>query len=340
MADAGQIGIDIYDEIKESFNVLISAIRSITSYVPVNTTNPLAAIFDHVTTSSRLNQFRYTDIEGFKDKAFVIYTEPLRHGMFGLQVHFYETNIQCNFAQYKSTSNVWKRNDRDTNNVSITWDRHKKQHIYGVKMSQKYPYIRGSMANRFAFQLVQACRIPRLVISDSAYVSCLFSKNISTDTPVIDIENFSIARILNGKSGFYHTAGVRYMEPELAERAIEFLQTEYCKSLSPFQKEILEQFDTCMKLGTCHTIEQSNCKILNQIIENARKVLSSHGFAPTGSDENSKATVLDKLVYTYQPEQRGGGKKRRKKTRNQQKKRKKTRKQRKIRKHRQTCSRK
>lgn len=315
-------GVDIYDAIAPGFHVLLSAIHSVTTSVRMDPVEPLTTIFENIDTISDIDPFVFNEIKGLMNKPYMFYTGALEPGRYGLQVQFYKKSIECHFAQFDHT-NTWRRNHSDTNNISMSWDSKKGLYKYGVKMSNKYPYIRGSIANRLAFQLAQSCRVRRLMISDSAYVPCLFSKNISPDIPVIDIDNFSIARILNGKRGFYHTSGVTYMEPEAAQRAIEFLRSEYTRSLSDTQKEILREFATCMKNKTCHTIEQSNCYALRTIIEEAREALIIRGFVPV--DGTDTETVLDKLVYTSQSPRRGG-KKQRKKTRKKRKQRKKTRK--------------
>ena len=206
--------------------------------------------------------------------------------------------------------------DLNNNNFGFSWDSRDKWYVYGVKTNDKGFTIPGKDAGIYTMDIVKACKIQRLFIHDAAYVSCQFgvdkyalvSAVPSTEPaprPTIDIDHFSIARILANKKGFYESDSVQYLEPEKARNAKQYLSSVFYNSLTKQQQTILKDFQRCAR-ESCIEIPSDNCSLLNSIINDAITGLHKNGF----TSSRSSNTVLSELIYTPTESQLGGKRKR------------------------------
>ena len=185
--------------------------------------------------------------------------------------------------------------DLNSNNIGLSWDNVDKWYIYGVKTNDKGVFIPGNMAQKYAFKIAGTCKLQKFFIHDAAVVNCKFGVSEEKDIQdKNDIEHFSLARILNGKPGFYENPPiVNYYELERAQAAKQYL-SEYYKTLDNKEKQILKDFVNCARIY-CSDIPVSQCAELNIILKKAHQNLIANGFASSRRDK--KATVLEELIY-------------------------------------------
>ena len=194
--------------------------------------------------------------------------------------------ININFRKYPFGS-TGVLNDEETqkvngNNLGFSWSVERDMYIGGIKANDNYYYIKGNEQIKLLKELCIACKLNKLFIDDAAQVYCNFGRDTiyppKSGESVIEIENFSIARILNGKDGFYEGAlSGHYNEPEKAEKAKQFLRDVFFKTLSPEEQQILRDFIKCAK-EPCPQLPSSNCNILKSIINKAKTNLIENGF--------------------------------------------------------------
>lgn len=185
--------------------------------------------------------------------------------------------------------------DLNSNNIGLSWDNVDKWYIYGVKTNDKGVFIPGNLAQKYAFEIAKACKLQKFFIHDAAVVNCKFGVSEEKDIQdKNDIEHFSLARILNGKPGFYeYPPIVNYYELQRAQAAKLHL-SEYYKKLDDREKKILKDFVNCAKIY-CSDIPITQCAELNKILKTAHEDLIANGFASSRRDQ--KATVLEELIY-------------------------------------------
>lgn len=194
--------------------------------------------------------------------------------------------ININFRKYPFGS-TGILNDEETekvngNNFGFSWSVERDMYIGGIKSNDNYYYIKGNEQIKLLKELCIACKLSKLFIDDAAQVYCNFGRDTiyppKSVENVIEIENFSIARILNGKYGFYEGAlSGYYNEPKKAEKAKQFLTHVFLKTLPPEEQQILRDFIKCAK-EPCPELPSSNCNILKSIIEKAKTKLIENGF--------------------------------------------------------------
>jgi hypothetical protein len=155
-------------------------------------------------------------------------------------------------------------NTTRTNNLSLSPDRNKKMYIYGVKANGDGPRIRGNVLNRVAFMICEAMHIPELYISDSAGVACYWD-------PDIELEHFSILRVIAGKTTFYESLPGHFLKVEEAMREKEKLQSEISTSDKLYVLQYLEslQHNSAPQIG-------ENCSKIKEIIRMAIHMLPKH----------------------------------------------------------------
>ena len=187
--------------------------------------------------------------------------------------------------------------DLNSNNIGLSWDPADKWYIYGVKTNDKGVFISGNLAQKYAFEIAKSCKLREFFIHDAAVVNCKFGvseeKDIKDEN---DIKHFSLARILNGKPGFYENPPtVNYRQPDEAAKAKKYLVEVFYETLDERDKKILKDFVNCARIY-CSDIPITQCAELNQILEKAHEELIVKEFL---SDRLRvpRATVLEELIY-------------------------------------------
>jgi hypothetical protein len=108
-------------------------------------------------------------------------------------------------------------NTPTTTNISCSADRSKKMYIYGIKANGEGPKVSGNALNRSIMDICKAMRIPQLYISDSAGIRCHWN-------PRIEIQHFSLIRVIIGKPTFYSSLPGHFYNEDGAMSEIAMLQ--------------------------------------------------------------------------------------------------------------------
>ena len=103
--------------------------------------------------------------------------------------------------------------------------------------------------------IAPSLNIDKLFIDDLEHVRCPFDNTK-------DIDNFSIARIISGKDGFYERFPGNYLDPEMANQAKEDIRQLFENDI-----ELCSKFTMCSKSKCDKSTE--NCNKLNKLIKEA-----------------------------------------------------------------------
>ena len=130
-------------------------------------------------------------------------------------------------------------------------------------------------------------------IDDAAHVFCPWDNKI-------DIENFSIARIIAGKDGFYERLPGHFTYPEKAEQAKIFLRSPENTS----QQDI----DLCKRFVDRKEGTSSECNKINRIIKESIQKLRENNFL----SDKGQIVLFEYIVINPTMTNTGGNKKSRK----------------------------
>ena len=154
-------------------------------------------------------------------------------------------------------------NSPSINNVSFSFNRTIQMYMYGVKANGIGPKIRGNVLNNSAFLICKAMHISKLYIYDNASITCYWNKSI-------EIQHFSILRILAGKHTFYSSLPGHYYNVEKANSEIEQLQ----RCITADEKRYVLYYLNCIENKTSPTAEDDCYKII-KIIDKGIRILGS-----------------------------------------------------------------
>lgn len=147
-------------------------------------------------------------------------------------------------------------NTPEINNISVSPQRDIKMYIYGVKANGIGPKIKGNVLNSTAFEICKAMHIPELYISDSAGVKCYWDERI-------ELEHFSILRVMVGKPTFYESLNGHFFNVEKAMEEKERIQT----SITEEEKQYILYYLSCLQNNKKIDSEKDNCNKINEIIK-------------------------------------------------------------------------
>lgn len=186
------------------------------------------------------------------------------------------------------------------NNIGLAWNSSKNMYIGGIRMKQKEPeifHVNGKLGMQMLILIANSVGIKHLYISDSAYVVCPFS-----NTEEIDIDYFSIARILAGKNGFYESfKGSLFREK--AHEAKDFIKSRATQD----EKALCKLFVTCVKTNDC-PIDPTLCNELNKIIKRMKELLQEKF-----NEDGGKEILSQYVINTTEESKLLGGFKRKSK---------------------------
>jgi hypothetical protein len=148
-------------------------------------------------------------------------------------------------------------NTSRTTNISCSPDRKNKMYIYGIKANGDGPKVSGNVLNQTIMLICKEMCIPQLYISDSAGVKCFWDDRI-------EIQHFSLLRVMIGKPTFYSSLPGHFFDPEEATKEITMLQ----KSTDEEDKAYIRHYLTFQPPKG-----QDDCNRLNHIISKGMDLL-------------------------------------------------------------------
>ena len=167
--------------------------------------------------------------------------------------------FEIQIAQHDSTG---------ANNVSVSFDRSHKMYMYGIKTNDA-PRLSGNSLNNIMFALCRAMHIKEVYISDQAGVSCFWDKDIQ-------LNHFSILRVIAGKNTFYESLDGRFKDPIAAQHEKELIR----KSISPTEKAEVMRYLKFTGSGNCHGINDIIEKAFSAIGHNANAAMFKYIMTP------------------------------------------------------------
>jgi hypothetical protein len=151
-------------------------------------------------------------------------------------------------------------NNENTNYISMYRETKKRMYMYSIKTNGKGPTVSGNTFNQIMFNVCKEMYITQVFISDSASVKCYWDNSI-------DINHFSLMRVIIGKPTFYSSIPGNFANPEAALNEIKILQEGITNEEKQFILDYLEKKPQ---------INNSSCNDLNKIIQKASNLLSSY----------------------------------------------------------------
>lgn len=228
------------------------------------------------TIESKINDFDYSKLnnDSFYPTAF-LYDVIQKYNL------FQEINIQNPVSKYYklgilNESNIlltvsktafeirFVNDDYDIYNINsnyfgISRDVTKQMYMYGLKSNGNGSSPNGSSMNKTIMKIGELLKISRIYISDSASVYCYWNNTIN-------INHFSILRILSGKKTFYEsTMNGYFYNKQLAEDEKQILIDSISLNDKNYVKSYINKSDQ----------ENQNCDKLNNIIIKCLKLLPS-----------------------------------------------------------------
>lgn len=136
-------------------------------------------------------------------------------------------------------------------NIAISPDRPKKMYVYGVKANGPGPRMQGNQLNASAMDIFKAMHIPEVYINDGAGVACFWDNSI-------ELQHFSILRVMVGKLPFYASLKGHYFDEVKAREEIAEIQAIVSEEEKAYINHYLERTPRQ---------EGDNCERINAIIE-------------------------------------------------------------------------
>ena len=125
-------------------------------------------------------------------------------------------------------------------------------YVYGVKANGEGPPVSGTNLNKIMMLVCEAMHIPQVYISDSAGIRCHWNKDI-------ELEHFSILRVIAGKPTFYESLKGDFFDVAKAQEE----KTRIQSLVTPAEKALVEHY---MNSLTNSSKEPGDCEALNTII--------------------------------------------------------------------------
>jgi len=115
-----------------------------------------------------------------------------------------------------------------TTNFSVSANRQLNMYMYGLKANGLGPKVSGNELNATAVIVCRAMHIKKVYIYDAAGISCFWN-------PAIEIDHFSILRVLVGRPAFYESMPGEFFNAAAAAAEKQLLQ----RAISPEEKEYI-----------------------------------------------------------------------------------------------------
>jgi len=200
----------------------------------------------------------------------------------GTQLYFKVGNIDDEWVMYflaypkgfaiQVNKDPMDPDERKYNNITLSFDTNKQLYFYGIKTSGYGPRISGKEFNKLMNDLAYCMKIKKFYISDSAGIKCHLNKSI-------EIEHFSIMRVIAGKSTFYATDFKGdFKEPKIAKDEINTIN----RIVSDDDKKLIRDYLESLKNTDIKESPENTekCNRINKIIENVLNELSKKYYVP------------------------------------------------------------
>jgi len=152
-------------------------------------------------------------------------------------------------------------NTARTNYISFSRDDRIGMYVYGVKANGEGPPVSGTSLNKMMMMVCKAMRIPNVYISDSAGIRCHWNKDI-------ELEHFSILRVMAGKPTFYESLKGHFWDVAKAQEEKRLLQG----LLEPGEKALIERYLASL---TNTSIEAGDCEKVKAIVTKGYEALKA-----------------------------------------------------------------
>lgn len=153
------------------------------------------------------------------------------------------------------------------NNVSFSWDRSKKMYVYGIKTNDMGAFVNGRTLNLYCMLIAKTMHITEIYVGDSAGVKCSWNTNI-------EIEHFTIARIIAGKQGYYESALIgHYLDKNNAELAKQYLIENSSDVEKCLCKLFVKNIDTCTYAEILEMSDTDKCERVKNIISKYEHII-------------------------------------------------------------------
>jgi hypothetical protein len=148
-----------------------------------------------------------------------------------------------------------------SNYISFSRNDRLKMYVYGIKANGEGPPVSGTNLNKIMMLVCEAMRISSIYISDSAGIQCHWNKDV-------ELEHFSILRVLGRKPTFYESLKGHFWNVEKANEEKDLLQ----RLVTPKEKELLNLYFASL---TNPSVKRGDCKALQEIIHRAYEALKA-----------------------------------------------------------------
>lgn len=194
-----------------------------------------------------------------RNRASVIYKIARISGVFlCLEVH--QHSLSLTFMQ----SNGHAIN---LNNVGFSWHPLRNMYILGVKMNcrSSSSSMTGESAVRAIMKIAQIMKIHQLFVSDASTVRCAYD-------PSIEIEHYSLLRLISGSTGYYERFGGHYVKPDETAKSIALVIAR----LEPSEIAACKEYMAFVRTGS----GSGRGLCLNGILQKAVGILKEAGGRP------------------------------------------------------------
>ncbi len=156
------------------------------------------------------------------------------------------------------------------NNVGFSWHPLRNMYILGVKMNcrrSSSSSMTGESAVRAIMKIAQIMKIRQLFVSDASTVRYAYD-------PSIEIEHYSLLRLISGSTGYYERFGGHYVKPDETAKSIALVIAR----LEPSEIAACKEYMAFVRTGSGSGSGSGLC--LNGILQKAVGILKEAGGRP------------------------------------------------------------
>jgi hypothetical protein len=283
---------NVQEKIQIILDNLYENLQDVVVRIPSNTDQVIEYLFDNILNNQYFKSNYSIENSAGHKKLFKLLSLNSPNDFFILQVN--KRSLSLKFF------NTVNDDDIGNNNIGFSWQPSRNMYIGGIKTDQtnvESDKIIYTFSGTFGLEMMKnimiSLKMKSFFIDDAAHVFCPWDNKI-------DIENFSIARIIAGKDGFYERLPGHFTYPEKAEQAKIFLRSP--KNTS--QQDI----DLCKRFVERKEGTSSECNKINRIIKESIKKLRENDFI----SDKGQIVLFEYIVINPTMGNTGGKKKSRK----------------------------
>jgi hypothetical protein len=296
---------NVQEKIQIKLDTLYENLEDVTEKIPSNTDQVIEYLFDNILNNIYFKSIFLPENSAGHKKLFKLLSLD-NNDFFILQVN--KRSLSLKFF------NTINDDDVGNNNIGFSWQPSRNMYIGGIKTDQtnveddKIIYtFSGTFGLEMMKNIMISLKMKSFFIDDAAHVFCPWDNKI-------DIENFSIARIIAGKDGFYERLPGHFTYPEKAKQAKIFLRNP--------QNTSQEDIDLCKRFVDRKEGTSSECNNINRIIKESIQKLRENDFL----SDKGQIVLFEYIVINTTMTNTGGNKKSRKSKKSRRNKKSRTRK--------------